>query len=96
MTIVDMSTIVAAWAVFRLQAPDLRLKDVAGVPICQRMSVGSIAPAGATSPEAREIERQAAVMRKARDVQESQAEGLIALVKSARPDGVGQLLSVYA
>jgi len=72
-----------------------RLKNGTRMPICQRMSVTSISSGGGTSPEAQEIERQAAVMRKARDVQQSQAEGLIALVKSARPD-VGQNISVYA
>ena len=33
---------------------------------------------------------------KARDIQQSQADSLIALVKSARPEGVGQNISVYA
>lgn len=59
------------------------------------MSVSSIS-SGSLSPEAQEIERQTAVMRKARDVQQSQAEGLIALVATACPDGVGRNLSVYA
>jgi hypothetical protein len=60
------------------------------------MSITSVASAGATSPEAQEIERSAAVMRKARDIQQSQAESLLALVTSARPEGVGQNISVYA
>jgi hypothetical protein len=81
-----------------LQARSLKL-DMR-LPICERMSVTSLSTSlsspGTASPEAQEIERQAAVMRKARDVQQSQAEGLIALVNSARPDGVGQNLSVYA
>jgi hypothetical protein len=60
------------------------------------MSINSVGAAGANSPEAQEIERSAAVMRKARDIQQSQADSLVALVKSARPEGVGQNISVYA
>jgi hypothetical protein len=42
------------------------------------MSINRVASVGVTSPEAQEMERMSAVMRKARDIQQSQADSLIA------------------
>jgi len=90
MTIVDMSSIVVG-----PNFSSARFKLGRSLPIGMRMSISSVASAAATSPEAQEVERSAAVMRKARDIQQSQAESLLALVKSARPEGVGQNISVH-
>ena len=60
------------------------------------MSINRVASVGVTSPEAQEMERMSAVMRKARDIQQSQADSPIALVRSARPDNLGQNIDLYA
>jgi hypothetical protein len=52
---------------------------------------GSYVTAGAL-----ELQREVAVMSKARDVAQTQAEGLIGLVKAAMPAGVGRRLNAYA
>ena len=50
----------------------------------------------ATTAVGREGQRVMAVMKKAQDVAESQAESLLELVKGATPDVVGTRLNVYA
>jgi hypothetical protein len=60
------------------------------------MDISGVSPeavAMATSAQGREIKRQAAVMNKAKDVAEVQAQSLIQLVKDA---DVGTRLDVYA
>lgn len=57
------------------------------------------------SPESQAIERQVLSLKKQKDAQTAQAEGLIALIQQATPpappqgsgkDGVGTLINVYA
>jgi hypothetical protein len=50
----------------------------------------------AATAQGRELQRQAAVMRKTQDIASAQARSLIELVKTATPDGVGGRLNVYA
>jgi len=50
----------------------------------------------ATTAAGREAQRVAAVMKKTQDVAQSQAESLLALVKTATPSDVGTRLNVYA
>ena len=60
------------------------------------MEISGVSPeavAMATSAQGREIKRQAAVMNKAKDVAEAQAQSLIQLVNEAT---VGGTLNVYA
>ena len=60
------------------------------------MDISGVSPeavATATSAQGREIKRQAAVMNKAKDVAEAQAQSLIQLVNDA---AVGTRLNVYA
>jgi hypothetical protein len=60
------------------------------------MDISGVSPeavAMATSAQGREIKRQAAVMNKAKDVAEMQAQSLIQLVEDAH---VGTRLNVYA
>jgi hypothetical protein len=58
---------------------------------------------GYQSPETQAVERQVLALKKQQDAQTAQAEGLIALIQQAAPqgppsgkDGVGTLISVYA
>ena len=74
----------------------LAFKVFAGLPIDHGMDISGVSPgaaAMATSAQGREIKRQAAVMNKAKDVAEMQAQSLIQLVKDAN---VGTRLNVYA
>ncbi len=59
------------------------------------MSVSAISSsAGAAGPVPTDVERTIAVMRKAKDAQTAQAEGLVALIQQA--GDIGRNLNVYA
>jgi hypothetical protein len=74
-------------------------KAAAPRPITVDMSVSEISGgAGANTAEALAVQRAVLTLKKQKDVQTAQAEGLIQLIQTATPQasasGIGQLISV--
>jgi len=73
-------------------------------PITTNMSASAVSgSSGYQSPESQAAERLILSLKKQKDAQTAQAEGLVALIQQAVPqappqgkDGVGTLISVYA
>ncbi len=63
------------------------------------MSVSSVS-GGASSPESQEVERTVLALKKQKDAQTAQAEGLIQMIEQSNPQppesGNGRLIDTYA